>query len=151
LWDNHADSPSVGKPYWFNPSLHPPDSRIIPLGHAIARGLENFVGRADGPMSFRLIFQPAVAILLALWAGMRDAREGRPPFLWAILSDQSCRRELMRQGWKDVGNVFIVALVLDSIYQVIVHSSIYALELLLTATLLALVPYMIVRPERQAD
>ena len=48
-------------------------------------------------------------------------------------------------GWKDIGNVFIVALVLDSIYQVIVHSGIYALELLLTATTLALVPYGIVR------
>jgi hypothetical protein len=96
-------------------------------------------------MSFRLILQPAVAILLALRAGMRDAREGRPPFLWAVLSDQSCRRELMRQGWKDVGNVFLVALVLDSIYQVMVHSGIYALELLLTATILALVPYVIVR------
>jgi hypothetical protein len=51
----------------------------------------------------------------------------------------------MRQGWKDVGNVFLVALVLDSIYQVMVHSGIYALELLLTATILALVPYAIVR------
>src|SRR4051794_19394067 len=68
-------------------------------------------------MSFRLILQPAVAILLALRAGMRDAREGRPPFLWAVLSDQSRRRELMRHGWKDVGNVFLIALVLDSIYQ----------------------------------
>src|SRR3954453_14136316 len=96
-------------------------------------------------MSFRLILQPAVAILLALRAGMRDAREGRPPFLWAVLSDQSCRRELMRQGWKDVGNVFLVALALDSIYQVLVHSGIYALELLLAATILALVPYVAVR------
>jgi hypothetical protein len=115
------------------------------VGNAIVRGFENLVARSDGPMSFRLILQPAVAILLALRAGMRDAREGRPPFLWAVLSDQSCRRELMRQGWKDVGNVFLVALVLDSIYQVMVHSGIYALELLLTATILALVPYVIVR------
>jgi hypothetical protein len=115
------------------------------LGDSIIRGLENFVGRAAGPMSFRLILQPAVAVLLALRAGMRDARDGRPPFLWSALSDQGSRRELIRQGWKDVGKVFIVALVLDAIYQVIVHSSIYPLELLLTATLLALVPYGIVR------
>jgi hypothetical protein len=52
---------------------------------------------------------------------------------------------LLRQSWDDVGNVFILALVLDSIYQVIVHSGIYALELLLTATILALAPYVIVR------
>jgi hypothetical protein len=115
------------------------------VGNAIARGFENLVGRSDGLMTFRLILQPAVAILLALRAGMRDAREGRPPFLWAFLSDPSRRRELVRQGWKDVGNVFLVALALDSIYQVLVHSGIYALELLLAATILALVPYVAVR------
>lgn len=96
-------------------------------------------------MSFRLILQPAVAIILAIRAGMRDARDGRPPFLWAVLSNRGLRRELIGQGWEDVRNVFILALVLDSIYQVIVHSAIYALELLLTATTLALVPYVIVR------
>ena len=51
----------------------------------------------------------------------------------------------MRQSWKDVGTVFIVALVLDSIYQVVVHAGIFALELLITATVLALVPYMVLR------
>ena len=112
---------------------------------ALRRGWEDFIGRPGGPMSFRLILQPAVAIMLAIRAGMRDARDGRPPFLWAVLSNQGRRQELIRQGWKDVGNVFIVALVLDSIYQVMVHSGIYALELLLAATILALVPYVAVR------
>lgn len=115
------------------------------MGSAIVRGLENIVGRSNGPMSFRLILQPTVAILLALRAGMNDAREGRPPFLWAVLSDPNCRRELLRQGWKEIRNVFLVALALDSIYQVLVHSGIYALELLFAATILALVPYAIVR------
>ena len=35
--------------------------------------------------------------------------------------------------------------VLDSIYQIVVHSGIFALELLITATVLALVPYMVLR------
>jgi hypothetical protein len=96
-------------------------------------------------MTFRLIIQPAVAVLFAIRSGLRDAREGRPPFLWAVFSNPGRRHELLRQARNDVGNVFIVALVLDSIYQVIVHSGIYALELLLTAMILALVPYVIVR------
>jgi hypothetical protein len=112
---------------------------------ALRRGWEDLVGRPGGPMSVRLILQPAVAIILAIRAGMRDARDGQPPFLWVVWSNQGRRRELIRQGWKDVRNVFILAIVLDSIYQVIVHSGIYALELLLTATILALVPYVIVR------
>ena len=51
----------------------------------------------------------------------------------------------MRQSWKDVGTVFIVALILDSIYQIAVQSGIFTLELLITATVLALVPYMVLR------
>jgi hypothetical protein len=39
----------------------------------------------------------------------------------------------------------IVALVLDSNEQVIVHCGTYAVELILTATILALIPYVIVR------
>jgi len=96
-------------------------------------------------MTFRVIIQPAVAVLFAIRAGLHDAREGQPPFLWTVFSNPGRRRELLRQARIDVGNVFIVALVLDSIYQVMVHSGIYAFELLLTATILALVPYVIVR------
>lgn len=96
-------------------------------------------------MSFRLIIQPAVAILFAIRAGLRDARNGQPPFLWTVLSKAAQRRELLRQGWGDVGTVFIVALILDAIYQVIVHSAIYTLELLLAVTILALAPYALLR------
>jgi hypothetical protein len=112
---------------------------------ALVRGWENVIGRPDGPMNFRLIMQPAMALFLAVRAGLRDARDGQPPYLWTILSNRDRRRELLRQGWKDVRNLFIVALALDSIYQVIVHSMIYPLELLLTATMLALVPYALLR------
>jgi hypothetical protein len=96
-------------------------------------------------MTFRLILQPAMAVLLAIRAGLHDAREGQSPFLWTVFTHPGRRHELLRQSWDDVGKVFILALVLDSIYQVIVHSGIYALELLLTATILAVVPYAMVR------
>lgn len=96
-------------------------------------------------MNFRLIIQPAVALFFAIRAGLRDARSGRPPFLWLVFSNAGRRRKLLLQGWKDVGTVFILALVLDSIYQVTVHSGIYALELLITATILSLIPYVTVR------
>src|SRR4051812_49426206 len=96
-------------------------------------------------MAFRLIMQPAVALLLGIRAGSRDARDGQPPFLWTVISDPGRRHELVREARNDVGKVFVVAIVLDSIYQVVVHSSIYPLELLLTAASLALVPYVIVR------
>jgi hypothetical protein len=112
---------------------------------AFRRGWENLIGRPDGPLSFRLIIQPAVAVFFAIRAGLRDARNGQPPFLWTAVFNAAHRQELLRQGWKDIGTVFIVAVILDAIYQVIVHSGIYALELLLAATILALVPYALLR------
>jgi hypothetical protein len=115
------------------------------LEETLARGWENLVGRWGGPMSFRFLIQPAVAILFAIRAGLKDARQDKPPFLWTVLSDPGFRQGRLRQVWKDVGTVFIVALVLDSIYQVIVHGGIFTLELLITATVLALVPYVVSR------
>ena len=115
------------------------------MEEALRRGWENLIGRSNGPMSFRLIIQPAVAIIFAIRSGLRDARNGQPPFLWTILSNAGQRRELLRHGWRDVGTVFIVALILDAIYQVVVHSAIYSIELFLAATILALVPYALLR------
>jgi hypothetical protein len=115
------------------------------LEEAFARCWENLVGRLGGPMTFRFLVQPAVAIIFAIRAGLKDARENEPPFLWALLSIPGSRQERLRQVWKDVGKVFVVALILDSIYQVMVHAGIFTLELLITATLLALVPYLVSR------
>ncbi len=114
------------------------------MEEAILRGIANLVARLDGPMHVRFILQPSVAILLAIRAGLRDAREGSPPFLFALVTEGR-RRERLRQAWSDIGTVFFVACVLDAIYQVWIHRSIYLLELLLTATLLALVPYALAR------
>ena len=115
------------------------------MEEALRCGWENLIGRPDGPMTFWVIVQPDMAVSLAIRTALHDAREGQPPFLWTVFSNPGRRNALLRQAWNDVGNVFILALVLDSIYQVMVHSSIYALELLLSATILALVPYVIVR------
>jgi hypothetical protein len=115
------------------------------LEDTLARGWDNLVGRWGGPMSFRLLMQPAVAIFFAIRAGLRDARMGKPSILCDLLSDPMTRQERFRQVWKDVGTVFIVALVLDSIYQVIVQGGVFTLELLITAAVLALVPYVVSR------
>lgn len=112
---------------------------------ALRRGWENLFLRLDGPLHMRVILQPAVAGFLAIRAGLRDARNHQPAFLWSVFTNPGQRRELLRQGWKDIGKVFLIALVLDGVYQVIVHSAIYPLEMLLTASLLALVPYVLLR------
>ena len=101
--------------------------------------------RIGGPMTFRIILQPTMAALLAVRAGIKDAREGRPPYFWAILTDTSQRANLLRQGWGAVGRVFILAVIMDVIYQLIVLRWIHPLELLIVAIVLAVVPYLVIR------
>jgi hypothetical protein len=115
------------------------------MDEILQRVWDNLIGRTSGPMNFRLILQPTVAIVIAIRAGLNDAREGRPAFFWADLWNRSSRSEMLQHVRKDVGKVFIIAAVLDSVYQLIVHRGVYVLELLITATVLAIVPYVLVR------
>ncbi len=109
------------------------------------RFLENMVARVSGPMKLRLILQPTMATIFAIRSGMKDAREGRPPFLWTVLTDPSSRDDLIRDGWKSVGKVFILALALDIVYQIVVSHFVYPFEVVITAFLLAILPYVFVR------
>ena len=111
----------------------------------IAQGWENFTERGSGPLNMRFILQPTLASLLAIRAGWKDARAGRPPFFWTALTNPSARGELVRSGWKDMSKMFVMAAVLDAIYQVIVHKRIVFIAALITATLLALAPYTALR------
>jgi hypothetical protein len=86
----------------------------------LTRGWDQLVDRVGGPLTFRLVIQPVVAVVLAVRSGLHDAGEGRPAFFWAGPSSWTHRRDLLRHGWKDVGKLFIVAVVLDVIYQVVV-------------------------------
>lgn len=111
----------------------------------LLRGWMNLFDRVGGPMTFRIILQPTMATIMAVLAGLRDAREGRPPYFWTLLMEPSQRANLLREGWKAVGRVFLLALIMDIIYQLIVERWIYPLELLIVAILLAVVPYLLVR------
>lgn len=73
------------------------------------------------------------------------SRSGRPAFLWEVFTNSAARRELLRSGWKDMGKAFVMAAALDAVYQVIVHRRISVIGMLFTATLLALVPYTVLR------
>jgi hypothetical protein len=115
------------------------------LVEMIIRGWDNFLGRPDGPLSLRFYVQPTMAATLALRAGIRDAREGRQGYLWAMLTLPERRLQLLHEGWRGAMTPFLAAIVLDIVYQLITAKTIYPLELLFTASLLALVPYALLR------
>jgi hypothetical protein len=103
------------------------------------------VGRLQGPLTLRLVIQPAMAALFAVRAGLKDARQGRKPYLWKMVRNPQLRRELLRLGWRDVRIVFLMAMLLDGVYQVIAFKWIYPVQALIVAVFLALVPYGVIR------
>jgi len=106
----------------------------------------DLIGRIEGPMKFRLIFQPLTACLLAIRAGLGDAKEGRTPFLWALIFRPGERSGLLSQAWKDTSRVFALAVLIDVVYQVWVLRMVYPGEAIIVAAVLALIPYAVVRP-----
>lgn len=111
----------------------------------LLRVWNDLAGRVGGPMSFRLILQPLAAVILAIRAGIKDARTGRRPYLVVLFSGGVESRDQLKDGWKDVGRVFVLAIVIDAIYQAIVLRWFYPGEALITATILAIVPYVLLR------
>jgi hypothetical protein len=109
------------------------------------RFAENMVNRVSGPMKFRLLLQPTMAALLAIRSGLKDARAGKPPYFWTLATDPTARAELLKDGWKSVGKVFVLALALDVVYQIVELRFVYPGEAVIVAFLLALVPYLILR------
>ena len=111
----------------------------------LTRFFENMVGRVHGPMKFRMILQPTMAIIFAIRDGRKDGREGRPPYFWALFTEPGHRLELLRNGWKSFGKIFCLALVLDAVYQYITVRWFYAGEAVVTALILAVIPYVLLR------
>ena len=75
----------------------------------------------------------------------RDARAGRPAYFWAMAFDAAHRSEMRAQGWKDVGKVFVAAIVLDLGYQIVVLRFFYPVQALIVAFVLAVLPYLVLR------
>ena len=115
------------------------------MEEVFTRIYENMVDRISGPMNLRLYIQPLMAAIFAVISGLKDAKRGKPAYFWAIFTHPDHRREMLRDGWKSVGKVFIVAMLLDIVYQLIVERWVYPFEVILVAFILAIVPYLILR------
>ena len=76
---------------------------------------------------------------------VKDVKAGRPAYFWALLSAPDLSQRAGEGGWKSVGKIFILAIFLDVVYQMKVHSTVYAGELVIVAFVLAILPYLVLR------
>jgi hypothetical protein len=106
---------------------------------------QNLLARPSGPMTFRFVLQPIMASIAALVDGVKDARTGRNPYLWTLLSDPRKRSRRLHEGLISTARVILLGLGMDMIYQFIVFDTFHPAEAVIIAGLLAFVPYLLLR------
>jgi hypothetical protein len=101
--------------------------------------------RLFGPGRFRFLLQPAMAVALGVAAGRADARAGRAPYLYALLLGSENRGDLARSALRDVVNLLLAGILLDSVCQWLILGASYFGAALVVGPVLIAVPYAVAR------
>lgn len=106
---------------------------------------QDIANRPGGPMTFRFVLQPAMATLAALHDGIQDARIGRAPYFWTVLSNSDERGGRLREGVISVSRIILLGFAMDAIYQWRVLGTFYPGEAVIITLTLAVLPYFVLR------
>lgn len=101
--------------------------------------------RFTGPGRLRFLFQPLIALLLGARDGRADARAGRVPYLWGLVSRSGERRELLRSAAHSIVNLVLVAVLLDAVSQWLIFRVVSPGAALVIGPILISAPYAIAR------
>jgi hypothetical protein len=103
--------------------------------------LEELPQRLTGPGRLRFLIQPLVASLLGWRSGLKDARAGRPAYLYGLLFSGGNRGALFREGLATVRDLIAVGIVLDVVAQLLIYRQVHPGAAVLIGPLLICIPY----------
>jgi hypothetical protein len=89
-----------------------------------------------------------MAAIAALRDGVKDARLGRRPYLWALMlgvRDAEGRSGRLWEGIVSTARILILGVVMDTVYQWVEFKTFYPMQAAVIAVLLAFVPYLLLR------
>jgi hypothetical protein len=107
--------------------------------------LNEIVERITGPLRFRFIVQPVIAVLLGMRDGRLDAKAGSPPYVLDLLIHPEHRGGLFSSAGGTLLTPVIVGTVLDAIAQYLIFESIRPLQAVVTGTVVMALPYAVSR------
>jgi hypothetical protein len=115
------------------------------MGDFFARSVDDLINRVGGPLSFRFLLQPTVAIVYAIIDGIRDARAGKPAYFWSLLSDPAHVWARIMEGWGSLAKLLALVAILDLVYELIVFKTIMLGQTIAVVIVVAVLPYMLLR------
>lgn len=107
--------------------------------------LEDLLARLTGPMHFRLILQPLMAIALGIRDGRKDARAGRPPFVTDLLLRPEKRGRNIKEALRALAKPLVIAIVLDGVAQYLMLGTVYPGAAVFVGVVIMGLPYSIAR------
>lgn len=111
----------------------------------LTRFWTDLMSRPNGPYAFRFLLQPVMGIVAAVLDGIKDAKTGRSPYFWTILSDPVKRSKRLREGMKATTRILLLGVVLEALYQFKMFGMFYIGEALVIIFFLAFLPYLLTR------
>jgi hypothetical protein len=106
---------------------------------------QNLLDRPTGPMTFRFILQPTMAVIAAFYDGVKDAKSGRSPYIWTMRLNPATRSARLNEGLIATARIILLGLCMDVIYQFMEFKTFHPAEAVIIALLLAFVPYVLLR------
>jgi hypothetical protein len=109
-------------------------------------GFWDTIGRSlSGRGQFRLILQPAMAVILGIRVGLHDARQGHPPFIRRLLTTSAQRWTLFKRSVREAALPLVLALVMDSVLQYLTLRRVRPVAAVLVGGLLVWLPFVVTR------
>ena len=93
----------------------------------------------------RLILQPMAPLPLGIRFGLRDAKQGKQPFLLRVAEPTHDRWPALKQGLRDAIIPLCVAFVVDGILQQMLLGRVRPLAAVIVGALLVFLPFVIAR------
>ena len=106
---------------------------------------EQLVERPTEKMKFRFLLQPLMSALAAFRDAVEDAKLGRAPYFWSLLTHPSDRVERLGEGLVSTARVILLGLAMDIVYQWFVLGTFFPGEAVIVALALAFLPYVLLR------
>lgn len=106
---------------------------------------ENIMLRFTGPLHFRMVLQPIMAILLGIRDGKKDAKLGNSPIISDIIFFPEHRKRDLKSAWKALTKPLILAVVLDAVAQYLIFKQVLVIPALIVGVTLMGVPYLLAR------
>ena len=108
--------------------------------------LDNIAARLTGPMNFRFILQPLVAIfVLGIKDGRMDAKAGMPPFILDLILHPKDRKRNLKSAFKRLLVPVIFGAILDGIAQYLIFKHVRPAAAVLVGAMVMGIPYALSR------